>query len=86
MPEISRFYGVVIAMFHNDHAPPHFHATYAGEEAAVRLDTLEVQSGALSPRALRLVREWASLHREELMRAWDMSREGKPPQPIPPLR
>ena len=58
MPRISSFYGIVIAMFYNDHPPAHFHATYAGEEIRVDVDTLEILSGSLPRRAQAMVLEW----------------------------
>ena len=85
MPEISRFFGLIIRMFYNDHAPPHFHAEYGDEEAVIAIDTLEVQRGELPRRALALVLEWAALHREELRRDWELARSGQKPVPIAPL-
>ncbi len=57
MPELSRFYGIVIKMYYNDHAPPHFHANYGGTEVVVQIDTLAVIAGKLAPRATGLVME-----------------------------
>lgn len=85
MPEISRFYGVVIRMYHRDHAPPHLHAEYGGAEALVALDTLAVLEGALPPRALGLVVEWAALHRDELRATWERARRLEPLGRIAPL-
>ena len=85
MPEISRFFGIVIRMFFNDHEPPHFHAEYGEFEALIELDTLEVYRGQLPHRALAMVVEWARLHREELRRDWERARAGNPLQPIAPL-
>jgi hypothetical protein len=70
VPTISRFYGIVIRMYFADHAPPHFHAIYAGEEAVIAISTGEVLRGALPDRALRLVRERVSIHRAELAANW----------------
>ena len=67
MPEICRFYGIVIRMFFDDHNPPHFYAQYAGQGAVVDIKTFVVISGELAPQAHGLVVEWASLHREELL-------------------
>ena len=55
MPELTRFFGIIIAMYYNDHSPPHFHAKYGADQAVVRIDTGEVIEGNLSARALRLV-------------------------------
>ncbi len=86
MPEISRFYGMVVAMFFNDHDPPHFHVRYAGFKAILALDTLDVLRGDLPPRALSLVREWARLHAEELQEDWQRARASQPLKWIDPLQ
>lgn len=70
MPELSCFYGIVIKMYFADHAPPHFHAEYAEFEARIAIDTLAVLSGNLPARAMGLVVEWATLHRQELQIQW----------------
>ena len=85
MPEISRLFGIVIAMFYNDHDPPHFHARYGAQRAIVAIETLTVIEGRLSPRVLGLVTEWAALHREELRRNWRLARQQVPLLPIAPL-
>ena len=85
MPTISRFYGVVIRMFHNDHAPPHFHAEYAGAAAAISIDGLEVLAGTLPPRALILVLDWAAMHKQELQENWVLCLSKKQPNKIQPL-
>lgn len=85
MPELSRFYGIVIMMYYDDHNPPHFHAEYAGEEVTIEIDTLEVGEGQLPRRALNLVREWAKLHREELHVAWQQMVDEIPLDKIEPL-
>ena len=66
MPELSRFFGIIIAMYYKDHAPPDFHAKYGEDEATVRIDDGEVLEGRLSTRAKRLVEEWRLLHQAEL--------------------
>ena len=71
MPEISRFYGIVIKMYFADHAPPHFHAEYAEHEVRVAINSLAVITGSLPPRAMGLVVEWATLHQQELQALWD---------------
>lgn len=85
MPEICRFFGIVITMFYNDHNPAHFHARYGGQRALVAIDTLAVLEGRLSPRVLGLVTEWAALHREELREDWRLARQQAPLQTIAPL-
>jgi hypothetical protein len=85
MPELSRFYGIIIRMFYGDHPPPHFHAVYQDEQVQVDINTLEVIEGHMSRRGLALVLEWAALHREELHRAWEQASTNQEPSKIPPL-
>ena len=85
MPEISRFLGIVIRMYFLDHAPPHFHATYAGAEAQLSIHPLGVLRGTLPPRALALVVEWASLHEDELLENWRRLHADEAPAKIAPL-
>jgi hypothetical protein len=85
MPCISQFYGIKILMYYNDHAPPHFHAAYASDEAEFAIDTLNILVGGLPRRSLALVLEWASLHREELRENWQRARVGQTLVDIPPL-
>ena len=66
VPRISAFYGIVVEMYFADHAPPHFHARYAGRAASIGVDG-ELIAGSLPPRALALAVEWAALHRDELL-------------------
>ena len=86
MPELSRFFGIVIAMYYDDHAPPHFHAIYGEEKAEFRIDPLGLLKGRLPPRALSLVMEWAALHQEELLEAWGQRAAGQVLPRIDPLR
>lgn len=74
MPEISRFFGIVITMHYEDHAPPHFHARYSGRKAVFSIQPAEVLRGRLPPRVLGLVVEWASKHRVELLDNWQRAR------------
>jgi hypothetical protein len=85
MPTISTFYGILIRMYFNDHSPPHFHARYGEFEATINLDTLHVIEGQLPGRGLSLVREWAMIHREELLEDWRLCRENALPAKIDPL-
>ena len=66
MPEISRFFGIVIAMFYSDHPPPHFHVRYGSQRAIIDIGTFAVLEGSLAPRVLGLVVEWAAQHQNEL--------------------
>ena len=86
MPTISRFYGIVIQMFWNEHAPPHFHALYAEHEAVIGIRDLRVIGGSLPNRAMTLVREWAETHRAELLEDWTLCRQKRTPNPIAPLK
>jgi hypothetical protein len=85
MPEISRFYGIVIAMFYNEHNPPHFHARYGNDQVAIDIRTMQVLEGRIPPRALGLVKEWATDHQAELMQDWQQARDGATPDKIDPL-
>lgn len=85
MPKISEFYGIAIYFYYRDHAPPHFHAIYADDEALISIDPFQVVEGRLPPRALALVREWQSRHVDELTRAWRQARANQPIDPIEPL-
>lgn len=85
MPEISRFFGIIIAMYYNDHAPPHFHARYGAQKAVIDIETLTVIEGALSPRALGMVTEWAAQHRNELREDWRLARQHETLKAIAPL-
>jgi len=85
MPCVSEFYGVAIYMYYNDHAPPHFHAEYGGDEAQIAIDTLEVLQGKLKRRSLAMVLKWSAMHRQELGENWDRAREGLPLNQIEPL-
>jgi hypothetical protein len=84
VPEVSRFYGIVITFNYAEHLPPHFHARYAGEHAAI-LITGELLAGALPARALSLVRTWVREHQGELEDDWERARRGAPLVPIEPL-
>ena len=83
MPEISRFYGILISMNYNDHNP-HFHARYQDQEIVVHIQTGMIE-GKMSKRALNMVFEWYERHHEELIANWELARQRKPLQPIPPL-
>lgn len=85
MPEISRFFGIVVRMFFNDHSPPHFHAVYGDKEVLIEIETLRVYRGRLPNRAQAMVLEWAALHRDELLQDWERARSGRSLDPIQPL-
>ena len=85
MPELSRFYGIVIKMYFDDHDPSHFHVEYAEDEAVISIETLAVIAGRLRPRALGLVSEWAAQHQEDLRKAWTKAKNLETPEKIAPL-
>ncbi|PIV20282.1 MAG: transcriptional regulator [Deltaproteobacteria bacterium CG_4_8_14_3_um_filter_45_9] len=85
MPEICRFYGIIIGMFFDDHNPPHFHARYGKEKVAVEINSLRVLEGRIPPRALGLVMEWASQHQSELLQNWELAKNNQPPEKIASL-
>ena len=85
MPRICEFYGIVIAMFYNDHEPPHFQATYSGQRALIGIDPIRVLEGSLPLCAQSLVFEWAAGHQAELMENWRRSRARRALVRIAPL-
>jgi len=85
MPEVSRFFGISIRMYFDDHNPPHFHAIYAAAEVEVGIDPLTVLRGRFPRRALGMVLEWGALHQQELLDNWNRLRNDEPPQRIDPL-
>lgn len=85
MPELSRFYGIVIQMHYRDHEPPHVHVQYSDDAAVVDVNSLEVINGHLPRTARRRVLEWASIHRDELFDRWERARRHEPLPRIAPL-
>lgn len=85
MPRLAAFYGIVIYMYRPDHPTPHFHARYGEHVAQIELATFAVLAGSLPPRALRLVQEWAAMHRHELAANWQLAQALEPLEPIDPL-
>ena len=79
MPEISRFYGIVITLNFNDHVPPHFHVWYGDYRAIVEISSGVVLRGELPGNAARLVRDWTSVHRAELLEDWELTRREELP-------
>mgnify|MGYP001601864662 CR=1 FL=1 len=84
MPEICRFFGIVVFMNYNDHEPPHFHARYQDQEVTVEIKTGIVQ-GKMSKRALRMVLDWCEIYQAELLGNWEQARKRKRLPGIPPL-
>lgn len=86
MPTISMFYGIIIQMYWDEHAPPHFHAVYADFKATVNIRNLSISEGSLPRRATQLVLDWAELHQEELLQDWELCQGKQQPKPIEPLK
>lgn len=84
MPSISRFEGIAIYIYPDDHGKPHFHARYEGEWCKITISTLEVEAGHLPPKQLRKVRVWATRHQEELLSAWEKSQNDESANKISP--
>ena len=73
MPEISRFLGIVISIYYNEHNPPHFHAEYQGEDVVIAIETGEILRGSLPRKEMYFVQAWREMHRDELMANWDIA-------------
>ena len=86
MPTISRFFGITVAMYFDDHGRPHFHARHAEGGAKIRIDEIEVIDSDLGRRQLRLVLAWAELHQSELLENWQRARAGETLLEIEPLQ
>lgn len=85
MPELSRFFGIVIGIFYSEHGRPHFHAVYGEFEAVIDIETGDLISGKLPKRALALVAEWRAEHKAELRENWELARQHGPLKKIAPL-
>ena len=85
MPEISRFLGIIIAMYYKDHEPPHFHAKYGNQAGVFSIAELKLIDGSLPKRVISLIIEWAFEHRDELMEDWELVIAKRPLRKIPPL-
>ena len=81
MPEITRFFGILIKMFFSEHNPPNFHAIYGEYIGEFNIKSLSMIQGDLPPRAISLVCEWAELHQKELLEMWNSRKIYK----LPPL-
>ena len=77
MPEISRFYGIIIYLYVQDHTPPHIHAHYGEHHALFDIKKNELDSGKLPARAIRMVTKWIEIHHVELLKNWENAREEK---------
>ena len=85
MPELCRFFGIIITMFYDDHAPPHFHVRYGEHKAIMVIDSLMLLEGHLPPRALGLVAMWGARHQDELRDDWTLAEQRAPLKKIKPL-
>lgn len=82
MPEITRFYGIIIKLFFGDHPPPHFHAVYGEHNGLFSIEPIEIIEGDLPVRAKKMVLEWAAMHQKELIEMWETQKFRK----LPPLK
>ncbi len=82
MPEVTRFYGIIIKVFFGDHPPPHFHAIYGEYNALISIESLEIIEGDLPNRAQKMVIDWAQMYQEDLLAMWETQEFRK----LPPLK
>jgi hypothetical protein len=85
MPEVSRFLGIIIAFYYDEHNPPHFHVKYNEYRATFLINELKLGDGNLPKKVIALVLEWAFDHRDELIANWELAQNGKEPNKIEPL-
>jgi Domain of unknown function (DUF4160) len=85
MPEISRFYGIIIKMYYNEHNPPHFHIEYQGYEAIIDIND-GIVKGEIPRRALNLIFEWLDIHKDELLENWNLAEKQELLNRIEPLK
>ena len=86
MPEISRFYGIIIAMFYDDHNPPHMYVEYQGRKTLLDFRGNILKGDLQSRTGLKLVREWIDLRYAELLEDWELAKQGKEIKTIDPLQ
>ena len=85
MPEVSRFYGIIVRFYYRDHPPTHFHAIYGEHEALIEIETGSIHEGGLPQTAYDLVNRWREIHLQELRDDWNRARRQMPLLPIAPL-
>jgi len=85
MPEISRFFGIIVRMYYDDHPPAHVHVEYQGQKAKIDFQGNVLKGDLGSKTALRLIREWIDQNGNALERDWDLARQGKPLEKVNPL-
>lgn len=86
MPEVSRFFGIVVRMFYDDHDPPHIHVEYSGQKAKVDFQGNIILGGLKSRTAVRLIREWIDIHTKELEEDWELAKNSREIRRIEPLK
>ncbi len=86
MPTICRFYGILIQMYFDDHNPPHFHAIYNDSKAVISINDFSLLEGDLPPKAMGLVMEWATIHKNDLLKDWELAKQMQTLFPIVPLQ
>jgi len=85
MPVVSRFFGIAVAFYWEDHLPPHFHAKYSGDEALIDIRTGEIVRGSLPRRVVSMLEEWRTMHVDELLDNWRRAGQRQPLAYIAPL-
>jgi hypothetical protein len=85
MPEICRFFGIIIQMYHDDHAPPHIHIRYSGVKAKFDIETANCLSGKLPKKAHLMVVEWIFDNQDALKTLWELAQQDQPLHKLPPL-
>lgn len=86
MPQISRFFGIIIYMYFDDHNPPHFHAHYGDFKAVIGINDFALLEGKLPPKTLGMIVEWAVIHQVELQKNWSLMEKDQPMLKIDPLQ
>ena len=86
MPTISMFRGIKVYINFDEHQPPHFHASYAGQEVCILINEIEVLAGELPNKQLKMLLGWAAFHQEELLENWNLASSGELPFDIEPLK
>jgi hypothetical protein len=85
MPEISRFFGIIVRMFYDEHNPPHIHAEYSGSKAVFDFKGNILKGDLCSRTATKLIREWLDLHLDEIEMDWELALKNKEIKKIDPL-
>ena len=86
MPTICMFRGIKVFMNWNGHRPPHFHATYGGDEVLVSINDLEVLEGSFPSKQLKMLLGWAAFHQDELFENWALAERKQELFEIEPMR